>query len=731
MSTVTADDAPLIIPVAPTSVSVGRSDDATVRLLHASISRRHATLRLSANGLVVEDLDSRFGTYLNGTRIRTATARPGDRIQFGSVIVYRVEPGRLQRELINGGMEIVATGLSVSVARPPSLRDVIDRTLRSGLGRDRTTILSHERRSLIRDVEFHVRPDAFVGVLGPSGAGKSTVMHCLAGYLPPGRGCLCFDGRRNAYGELDAYRAMIGHIPQDDVVYRTLTARENLQYAARLRLGKETSTETIEATVGQVLEHVGLTEHADKRAGILSGGQRKRLSVAVELLRRPRLLLLDEPTSGLDPASEAHLMEQLRLLARQGTTIVCATHLMENVHLFDEVIVLGLISDEESETDGLVQATSGRVAYRGPPDGLLQHFGRRHHADLYECLASGRFVPSSGIRDEHIAADSPVPEAKTPPVIMPMVERREVKRDTALSRPDIARAAAIWVASAPWHQSLVIARRAGQLLVRDRGLMLAMLAQALTLGVLVGLTQYHVLTIFPILFFAVAVAIWLGLNNSARDLVRERRHYVRDRLAGLRPQAYLAAKAAVQVAAGAIQLMIFVVVLRIVSSLAITDPNALKSLQAASMTWLYFILLASYVGGLGLGLLVSALARTEEAAVAALPLLILPQLLISAVATQTSNDGYEQTRPFRPLVVATRGLEDRSAPELVVDLLSLACLSRPAAISAERPIVDGYGRWGWVADLCHLVILLLVIWLLVLLAFGWAEQRWLRLLGLV
>ena len=124
---------------------------------------------------------------------------------------------------------------------------------------------------------------------------------------------------------------------------------------------------------------------------VLSGGQRKRLSVAVELLKRPRILLLDEPTSGLDTASEANLMEQLRYVASRGTTVICTTHLMENVRLLDNLIVLGVL-------DGV-----GRIAYVGPPGELFGHFGCRSFADLYEELSAGRFVPLATGAEEHVA----------------------------------------------------------------------------------------------------------------------------------------------------------------------------------------------------------------------------------------------------------------------------------------------------------------------------------------
>lgn len=709
------------MPIAEAPVVVGRSGAATLRLLHPTISRRHATLARAGGGFALEDHDSRFGTFVNGARVRTTTLRPDDRVQFGSAIPYRVQSDGLRLDVAARGLSLQAYGLTVSVAAERS-RDPgrwFDGLRRPGPTRGEADRLGHRHKCLVRGVGFHVRPDTFVGILGPSGAGKSTILNVLASGLVPGRGRVVFDGRHDLHADLDVYRAMLGHVPQDDVVYRSLSVRENLAFAARLRLGAEARPREVDAAIGRALEQVDLVEHAGEPVAVLSGGQRKRLSVAIELLRRPRLLLLDEPTSGLDPAGEARLMEGLRHLARRGTTVVCTTHLMDNLRLLDEVIVLGTI-------DG-----TGRVAYDGPPADLLSHFRCRGYADLYELLDSGRFEPVASPGDE---PSDPVPvESRGPSAVPgtgPVLVLPDTGSEPSARRPEIGRWAAT-VASNPARSQLpLVARRSLKLVLRDRGLAWAMLAQPLVLGLLVVVTQYDVDGALPLLFFAVVVAIWLGLNNSARDLVRERRHYVRDRLAGLRPGAYLGAKAAVHAALGAVQLLVLMAVLRVGCGWALQFPSAAQELAAISAVRLFPTLMAGYLGGVGLGLLVSTLVRTEEAAVAALPLLIMPQLLLSVVATGMQGRRYDEPRPFRPLVVTLRGGQSMPRPAVVVDVLSMACLSRPAVLVAESPGVPGYGPWTPLGDVCHLLILLLATWTALLLAFGWAERRWLRRIGL-
>ena len=707
-----ADDVPPFIFVADSPVMIGRADEATSRLVHPTISRRHATLARAGVALVLQDHDSRFGTFANGARVRTVTLRPGDRVRFGQTATYRVESGGLRLEVVAGGMEVVASGLAVSPAGSHVSRiDLVFKRYRALLGRrvwTRGPGLGSEM--LVEDINFRVRPDSFVGILGPSGAGKSTLLNCLAGYRLPDRGSVRFDGR-DAYEGQAASRGGPGHVPQDDVVYRSLSVRENLAYAARLRLRGGSGKVEIAEGIDQALGLVGLVEHADKLVEVLSGGQRKRLSVAIELLRRPRLLLLDEPTSGLDPASEAHLMERLRHLARRGTTVVCTTHLMDNLGLLDEVIALGVV------------AGVGRLAYSGPPEGLLPRFKCRRFADAYEVLASGEFEPLADAGESlpvvhHTSAD--LPSDRTPTGLGP-VDRQSRARTSLGSGPDrIARQEAETILG----QLAIVARRAARQALRDRGLLAAMVAQPIFLGLLVALAQYDASEPFSILFFAVVIATWLGLNNAARDLVRERRHYLRDRLAGLEPIAYLGAKAAVHAAFGAAQLLLLLVTLSI-GCWVVHGRQGPGVLAGVSPARLSSVLMLSYLGGVGLGLLASTLAGSEEAAVAALPLLIMPQLLIAAVAAGVQGEYYTRPRPFRPVVVTLTSAQRPSGPAALLDLLSLACPSRPAALAADAPIVSGYGRNIWVGDLCHLVILVLGTWTLLCVAFGHAESRWL------
>jgi ABC-type multidrug transport system ATPase subunit len=660
-------------------VQVGRSSGSTLRLLHPTISRAHAVLERQGSVVIIRDLDSRYGTFVNGARIATKTLAKDDVVKFGTSMSYRFTGDALTYEQVADGHSL-------------SLRNV--------------TIVKNGRM-LVKGVSFDLPANEFVGILGPSGSGKSTLLSVLASYHTPISGEVLFDDGQVVKDRLDDYRATLGNVPQQDVVYSGLTSRENLLYSARLRSSADTPTAALEEQVTRALTQVGLLHHADKPFERLSGGQQKRVSVALELLKRPRLLLLDEPTSGLDPAAEANLMEQLKVIASQGTTVACTTHQMDNVGLFDTLIVIG-VKDEV-----------GQLAYVGDPDSLLSHFGCRGFADAFERLRDGQFTPL-GSFDTRAAA---------PHQAIEVAPSTAAKLSQLIEKP---------LPDGVLMQARTIAERSWKRMVRDRSLMVTMLAQPVVLGLLVAATQFAAVNTTLLNFFACVVSIWMGLNNSARDLVRERKNYVRERLAGLSPEAYLLAKCTAFSVIGFIQTVILVLVTYAAGLAFISDASVINDFTFGphgygflhSISVLLCLILA-YLCGLGLGLLTSTLARSEEAAVAALPLLIMPQILISAVAVGCAGESWNSPRAFKPLVMAlTDGLPPDSIVGRLLDDLSLLCYSRPASLVLEAPTAPGYGQATWVGDFMHITILLTLTWVFVYIAFRLNEEKWPKLLGL-
>lgn len=665
----TAVTNPTWIQVGATALQVGRSRDADIQLSDITISRSHATLSAQPEGpLLIVDHDSRYGTYVNGQQIRRNLAFPGDRVQFGTKIVYRVTDSGLELEQSGEGIALHLTGVE----------------------------LQRDQRTIVSEIRCQIDANQFVGLLAPSGAGKSTLLNCLAGYLPPSSGQLLFDAEQDAYQELPVYTKLLGYVRQEDDVYSKLTLRENLYYAAKLRFNPNKSEAEISQAVNEVLGKVGLTAHADKLAEKLSGGQRKRLSVAMELLYRPRLLLLDEPTSGLDPASEANLMELLRTLSRQGTTIICTTHMLESMLWFDQVIVLGCHTTTEHASG------CGMKAYDGPPQQLLTRFDCRNYADLYEKLETGKF---EAILDPNKAKITKQIQPSNPSSSLEVTVNQET-----------------WL-----HQWLVQSKRLAFTLYKEK-LAAILFLQPLVLGIMVCLTQHRPKADVYVRFFLIVIAIWLGLNNSIKEIVGERRRlYLRDRLAGICPSSYYLSKVLVYLLLGALQILILLVVYWLARWLIFQTDTNLYLGSFFSDLGLFCSLLLAYSGGLAMGLGASAFSKTESAAVGMLPLLIMPQLLISAVASGIAEIPYQQDRGLQPFFALLANENARpTGVGMLVEAASLIVLSRPATLLAESPAIKNIS-FAWLGDLLHLLLVLGLYWSVSYWLFQRGDRNWFRL----
>jgi ABC-type multidrug transport system ATPase subunit len=317
---------------------IGRDPASYLPLSHPTVSFRHSEIFKQNNALMIRDLGSTNGTFVNGSRISIAPLKSGDVIQIGPFkLVYDAQQQSLAQSIGMGHrLDAVRLGREVS-----------------------------NKKMILNDVSLTINPGEFVALVGGSGAGKSTLMKALNGYEPGNHGQVLLDGEP-FYPKLDLYRTQMGYVPQDDIIHRELPVRLALWYAAKLRLPDARPAE-IEARINDALKAVDMVEHADKRVRVLSGGQRKRVSIAVELLARPSLFFLDEPTSGLDPGLEKKMMYDLNRLADEGRTVVLVTHATANIEQCDHVAFMSY----------------GRLSFYGPPDEALKFFGVRDFSDIY------------------------------------------------------------------------------------------------------------------------------------------------------------------------------------------------------------------------------------------------------------------------------------------------------------------------------------------------------------
>jgi ABC-type multidrug transport system ATPase subunit len=424
-----------------------------------------------------------------------------------------------------------------------------------------------------------------VAIVGPSGAGKTMLLEAIAGVAPISAGSVRFDGV-DLHANLRKFRGVIGYVPQDDIIHTDLPLRHTLRYSARLRLPSSTSAAEVDAAVRTSIETVGLTEQADVRVGALSGGQRKRASVAVELLTEPRVLFLDEPTSGLDPATSAELIGHLRELADGSATVVFTTHSVADLAHCDRVVFL---------------ARGGRVGFVGTVDDALEHFEVGSVPELYRRLADAKgnaYAP--GTTTARPIAGTAIPNAKKRPVASAFTQWKVLTQrtlETFLRNP------------------LTLA-----ILLASPVLVVAMFAVLFRPGAF-DFRNPSPSSMVMIGFWIVFAAFFFGLTYGLLQICTERTIVRREQLVGLRLGAYVASKVTVLVP------FLLVVIVAMLGVLRLLDRLPARSLTTyASMT---VGLLLCAVAALGLGLLTSASVGNVAQATLALPMLCFPAVLFA------------------------------------------------------------------------------------------------------
>ena len=555
-------------------VRIGRAPDNDIVLTDLLVSRNHAELRRTDAGFEVVDLGTRNGTFVNGRRVTHAVLRPADLVSAGHhQLIF--DGDQLREYVDTGRVSLRAEDLTVTVAG----------------------------KTLLRGVNFELAESSLLAVVGPSGAGKSTLLNALTGIRPANHGMVHYENR-DLYAEYDDLRHRIGLVPQDDILHKQLTVRRALGYAAALRFGSDVTTAEREQRIDEVLAKLGLTGWADQRISTLSGGQRKRTSVGLELLTEPSLLFLDEPTSGLDPALDRDVMVALRDLADGGRTVCVVTHSVLHLGVCDRVLVLG---------------TGGLVTYFGPPDGLLEFFGAREYAEVFEQVA--REPELWAARYAEHAGDAAAPSAERATLVNPS--------------PTEDRAGAAPARQSFWRQLSIVARRTGAVTLSDK--LYASLLIGLPLG-LAGLmhvvpgdsglaTPANVLKrsveASQLLTILVIGAVFMGLAGGIRELVAERAIYRRERAVGLMPSAYIGAKLTVFAVANAAQAALFVLA-GLSGRAGPEDALVLGSPTLELIVVIAMVTLTSTV----LGLLVSAYVSTSEQTMPVLVGLVMAQLVL-------------------------------------------------------------------------------------------------------
>jgi len=598
--------------------TLGRDPRNSIQLEHPTVSLFHAEIARRDGGYELIDRNSTNGTYVNGERITRHALRARDRIALGAIqLVF--DGNHIDQQSDGAGVRLLAFGLCRSV-----------RDHRTG-----------RPLALLDGISLVIEPREFVGLLGPAGSGKSTLMYALNGSYPADSGRVMINNS-NLYQEFAALRAIMGYLPQEDILHRTLTIQECLYYAARLRLPDDFSEAEILTRVLEVIKILALSERADTQIGSLSGGQRKRVSLAIELLSKPSLLFMDEPTAGQDPRTEMKMMQHFREIANRGATVITTTHLLSSFSLLDKVGVL----------------VRGKLAYFGPSQDMLSYFKTSRPTEVFTRLEerssedwAKRFRASEYFRE--IMGVEPV-DAGTP---------------TPVKRPAKSEAPAQERGHSIFRQLLTLIHRQLALRLRDWSSVAGLLIPPFAVAFLVGMMKQN-----PnepkVLFMVIFSALWLGCSGAVREIVDEQAIYRRERERNLSILSYLGSKLVYVILLGIVQSGIFV------SVLTLLDAQQNHFLEA----WGIMTFMA--VQGSLIGLVISALAGNPEKALYVFPLALIPQLLLAGLFVPVRTP-----QPFFPVVKDTGVIEMQ---ELPADLITRGM--SPTLRNVVSPLM--VSRWG-------------------------------------
>jgi ABC transport system ATP-binding/permease protein len=499
------------------------------------------------------------------------------------------------------------------------------------------------QRQILHDVSLSIEPGELVAVVGSSGAGKTTLLEILAGLQRPSGGTVRHDGA--VADARPTSGATIGYVPQDDIIHREMPLRRTLYYAARLRLPAGTSPERASQVVEETMHALDLAEWGDVAVGSLSGGQRKRASIAVELLTEPHFLFLDEPTSGLDPATSADVLRVLRQLTWRGVTVVLTTHDPATLPRCDRIVVL---------------ARDGYLAFTGTPEEARSYFGVDHLTDIYDVLGGDR--PAHAWAERFRAWQSSTARSEPAAVPEPGMARSD--------RPGAPGAIRQW---------LLLTRRNAHVLVRNRltlavllgspALVTAMMAMLFRPGAFAAQNQGDLGPTQTVFWIAFA-GFFFGLTYGLLQIVGEVAVFRRERVAGLSVGAYVASKVAVLLPVLACVAFVLLGVLR-----------ALDRLPAAGgdvYGMLFITILIEALSALALGLLASAVVADAAQAALALPMLCFPQVLFAGAIVPVG----EMALPGRML---SMGMANRHSFEALGQSLDLD------GYAAVLPSMAAYG----------------------------------------
>ena len=574
-----------------TDVVIGRLPQCQVVLSHPSVSQRHARIETRDGRHVIVDLNSTNGTFVNGLSIQRHPLQRNDIVQIGP---YRLTYDGVMLQTYAEGEQIRLDAFHLY----------------------KTIQLRNEpQQVLLNNISLSIQPREFVALVGSSGAGKSTLMDALNGFRQAQSGAVRLNGD-DLYLHIDLYRAMLGYVPQDDTLHRDLTVESAMRYAAELRL-PNVSTYERQQLINSVLSDVEISHRRTTLIKRLSGGERKRVNIGVELLAKPGLFFLDEPTSGLDPGLEKKMMFMLRQLADKGHTIVLVTHATANI----------------SQCDHVAFMARGRLCFFGPPSEALRFFKALDFSDIYNELNSDEQSPARWEKSFHESSyylQYVVNRLHQPLAAQPAPTTRHTRTAPRDS----------WL-----RQFSVLSRRYAELIVHDKFLLSVLLAVMPIIGVLLLLIGHKLdlvgdlvarngwtpslapytpaISAQKLLLMVALAVVLLGMFAAAYEVIKEYPVYRRERMINLRLVPYLLSKLAVLSVFALVQCLTLLFVVQLGFEL----PK--DGVFVAAPLELYATLVLADVAGIALGLLISTLSPSSNMVVYVMLLVLFLQIIFA------------------------------------------------------------------------------------------------------
>lgn len=560
-------------------LTIGRAAGNDIVLCHPAVSRNHVVIEPEGNDYVLTDVSGKARTLLNGRQPEGRTKlRECDIIQiFAYQLIY------MQGSIF---YKTTSEGISLAVEH---------------LGK---VVGGKKKKQLLHDVNLNIDSNEFVAIIGGSGAGKTTLMNAISGFDRQITGHVYCNGV-DLLDNFKYLKTIIGYVPQEDIIYQNLTLRRMLEYTAKLKMPDDATRQERERQIDNVLEMVELTPQQNTYIRKLSGGQKKRASIAVELLADPQLFFLDEPTSGLDPGTEQNLMRTLNRLSKtQKKTIIMVTHTIQNLDLCDRIILMG---------------TGGRCCFSGTLEEAKMFFDTENLADAYNVVSADSKSWESQFakfqkKDYEIQASGDRKASKE--------ERpQKGKRTSAL------------------RQLAILTQRYMELIKNDMMRLAILMLQPVIIGLLLYMVaDENVFDVYEdtktMMFALCCSGIWIGLFNSIQEICKERNILRREYMTNLKLPVYVLSKFMVQAIIGLVQAAL----LSGVFLAAIGKDGTglfLDSFIPEIMFTVWIVILASEA----MGLAVSANARSGDKAMVAAPFILIIQLLFSGILFKLEGFG--------------------------------------------------------------------------------------------